>query len=100
MRALLKVGYRLTTLIATLAGHGYKAKGFSYYLREELDRKRVLLVTLYRKRVCSRHYTTRQDEHDPVLEHYLSEFNSLDGIAQGKAAKRIGSKGSTGETHK
>ena len=93
LRALLKIVYRLTTLIATLAGRDFKAKGFSFYLRGELDRQRAVLVRLYQKRLGAR-YSERRQEHDPVLEEYLRDFNALDGVLKGKPIpKRIAFEG-------
>jgi hypothetical protein len=83
LRVLLKLAYRLTTLLAGMASHGYKAKGFTFYLRDELNRRGNVLAGLYQRRLANKTYISRRDEHDPVLEDYLSEFDDLRRVANG-----------------
>jgi hypothetical protein len=85
LRVLLKLAYRVTTLIAGVASHGYKAKGFRFYfLRDELDRRGKVLAGLYQKRLENKTYISRRDEYDPVLEEYLTEFDDLQQVANGR----------------
>lgn len=90
MPSLLKLGYRLSTLFVGLAGRGYKAKGFSFYLREEIHRRCGVIAGLYQKRLDNRFFIDRRNEHDPVLEEYLGEYGSLEQVKEGRAfQKRI-----------
>lgn len=71
-----------------MAGRGYKAKGFTFYLREEVNRRRGVVASLYQKRLSGRLPVQRRTEHDVVLEDFLGEYENLEGLAKGKPLRK------------
>lgn len=71
-----------------MAGRGYKSKGFTFYLREEINRRCGVVTGLYQKRLDSRLPAQRRADHDVVLEEFLGEYGNLQDTATGKPLQK------------
>jgi hypothetical protein len=73
-----------------VAGHGYRAKGFSHHLIEVIDRRCRVIVGLYQKQIAATPVEDRHTKHDSVLEGYLDEFHDVEAVRNGQPfQKRI-----------
>lgn len=94
LRKLLKLAYGFTTLVATIGGRGFKAKGFSHFLRIEIERRKSVLADLYQKSLEDQRFAYIQNGSEPEAEiaqrEILEHFKELDGVLKGNPMpKRI-----------
>lgn len=93
MRSLLKLAYSFTTLVASFGARGFKPRGFTYFLRQEIDQRKEVLEQQYRKAIEDQRFAYIQNGHDHEAEAHqrkvLEEFKELDDVLGGRARKRL-----------